>query len=64
MANDETITDKKVPLSVKLDADVFSVVSSFAVDEDRSLSNMTERLLKTHPRVQEVLEAETATAAN
>lgn len=64
MANAETTTENKVMIAARVDADIYAVIDRFRTEEDRNLSNMIERLLKTHPRVQEVLEAETATAAN
>jgi hypothetical protein len=53
----------KIQVGAKLDPELFGVLERFRTDEDRSMSNMIERLLKTHPRIQEVLEAEPATAA-
>lgn len=61
--NSETNDGKRVPLSIKVDPAVFGIVSGYAVEEDRSLSNMIERLLKTHPRIQPSIEAEAAEAA-
>lgn len=46
-----------------MDADLFSVISDLAVKEDRTVSNMVQRLLRQSPPVQEVLEAESATTA-
>jgi hypothetical protein len=63
METTEQITEK-VQIAARIDSAVFAVVDRFREEEDRNMSNMIERLLKTHPRVQEVLEAETATAAN
>ena len=63
MANEEqNNTTIKVPVSAKFDPDVFGAVSKLAVADDRSLSNMIERLLKESPRVQELLESATAAA--
>jgi hypothetical protein len=50
-------TATKIPYSGKLDPAVYAVIDRLRRDEDRPLSNMMERLLKTHPRVQEILEA-------
>jgi hypothetical protein len=47
----------KIPAGTNLDPALFAVVDRIRTEEDRSMSNMIERLLKTHPRVQELLEA-------
>lgn len=62
MENTEQATDK-VQIAARVDPALFAVIDRFRTDEDRNMSNMIERLLKTHPRIQEVLEAEPATAA-
>jgi hypothetical protein len=62
MADLEQNTNK-VQAGVKMDPELFAIVDQFRAEEDRSMSNMIERLLKTHPRIQEVLEAEPATVA-
>jgi hypothetical protein len=54
----------KVQIAAKIDPAVYALIEQFRNDEDRNLSNMIERLLKTHPRIQPVLEAEMATAGN
>ena len=52
----------RVPVGIRLDGDVHAAIENIRVLEDRpSVSNMVERLLKTHPRVKRALEAETAT---
>lgn len=51
----------KTAVSLSIDRDVLASVAKLAEEDDRSLSNMTERLLRTHPQVQE-LQAEAATA--
>lgn len=53
----------KVSLSMRMDPALFSAVSDLAVAEDRSLSNMIERLLKLTPQIQEIIGTEPATAA-
>jgi hypothetical protein len=63
MAENEPNTNK-IQAGVKMDPDLFAIVEQFRTEEDRSMSNMIERLLKTHPRIQEVLEAETVATAN
>ena len=51
----------KTAVSLSIDRDVLASVAKLAEEDDRSLSNITERLLRTHPQVQE-LQAEAATA--
>lgn len=53
----------RVPVGLKLDPALHAVIEQFRIQEDRPMANMVERLLKTHPRVQEILEAESATTA-
>jgi len=55
-------TTNKLPYGGKLDSDVYAAVDQLRVDEDRNFSNMIERLLKTHPRVQEILGTAEASA--
>jgi len=65
MADTEQNNPTKVPVGTNLDPEIFGAISKFAVDEDRSISNMVNVLLKNHPRVQDFLattEAEAATA--
>lgn len=62
METTETNTSK-VQITAKVDPALFAVIEQFRTEEDRNLSNMIERLLKTHPRVQEVLEGESAVSA-
>lgn len=50
---------EKIATSVRIEADLHAAIARLASDEDRpSQANMIERLLKTHPRVQAILEAE------
>lgn len=62
MENTEQNDNNKVQIGTKVAPDIFSIVKEIAVLEDRSISNTVERLLKTHPRIQPLLEAETAGA--
>lgn len=62
MENTEPNTNK-VAIGAKVDPAIFAALSHFAVEEDRTLSNTIERLLKTHPRIQPILEAESASVA-
>lgn len=55
-------TANKIQVAAKIDPALYAVIEQFRTEEDRNLSNMIERLLKTHPRIQEILETETATA--
>ena len=59
MADTEQNTSK-VQVGANIDPDIFEVIDRFRSEEDRSLSNMIERLLKTHPRVAAELGAEPA----
>lgn len=58
------ITKEKVATSIRLDADIYAAIATLATEDDRpSQANMIERLIKTHPRVQPLLETETAVAS-
>lgn len=57
--NENTI---RVQVGANLDPVVYDAVKGIAEDEDRSVSRTIERLLKTHPRVQPMLETEAAAA--
>ena len=46
-----------------MDSAVIAAVSQLADEEDRSFTNMAERLLKTHPSIQPIYEAATAEVA-
>lgn len=57
--------NNRIQYGGKLDPVVYAVVDRLREEEDRPFSNMIERLLKTHPRVQEMLgngQGETAAA--
>lgn len=49
---DQEQTIKKIQAGTNLDPAVFVAVERLRLEEDRPMSNMIERLLKTHPRVQ------------
>jgi hypothetical protein len=53
----------KVPMGTRVDPNIAAAIEQIVAEEERTVSNTIERLLKTHPRVQEVLEAESATTA-
>lgn len=55
-------TINKIQVAAKIDAALYAVIDRFRVEEDRNLSNMIERLLKTHPRIQQILETEASFA--
>lgn len=63
MENTEQTSNNKMQAGVKLDPELYTIVDRFRADEDRSMSNMIERLLKTHPRVQKALSSEPKSAA-
>lgn len=59
----ETETNNiKIQVGAKLDPALVAIIEDFRLEEDRSFSNMVGLLLKTHPRIQPILEAEPATA--
>lgn len=55
METTEQTTDK-VQIAARIDSSLFGVIDQFRVEEDRNMSNMIAILLKTHPRVQVILE--------
>ncbi len=59
MENTETNTNK-VQIAAKVDPELFEIVSRLAAEDERSMSNMIERLLKRSPQVQEIMETATA----
>lgn len=63
MDNTETNNTTKIAVGANLDPAVFAVVDQFRAEEDRSMSNMIERLLKSHPRVKPMLEPNTEAVA-
>lgn len=67
MANTDQVaeqnSDNKVQIAARVDGDVAAAIDHFKHEEGRTTSNMIERLLKTHPRVKKLIEAETAGVA-
>ncbi len=61
---DTTTQNDKVTFSVRFDADLFGAISDIAVKEDRSVANTISWLLKQTPQIQQILEAEPATAGS
>lgn len=59
MEINEPETKKQQALTM-LEPELFAAVESIRVEEDRPMSQMINRLLKTHPRIQPILEAQTA----
>lgn len=51
---------EKTQVSLRMDSAVIAAVSQLADEEDRSFTNMAERLLKTHPSIQPIYDAATA----
>jgi len=64
MANNEPNNEQtnKIPFGGKMDPALYAVIDQFRVEEDRNFTNMVERLLKTHPRIQPLLDGETVAA--
>jgi hypothetical protein len=54
---------KKLQALTMLDPELFAIVERFKNEEDRSMSNMISNLLKTHPRIQPILEGQSAEVA-
>lgn len=52
----------RVQVGANLDPTIFREVSRIAIEEDRSVSNTINQLLKTHPRIAAEIGAETAEA--
>lgn len=64
MANDKTNNEnEKLPMQTRVDPSLYNVILNFADTEERSLSNTIERLLRTHPRIQPILEEAAAAGA-
>ncbi len=64
MANTDSNEDNRnrIQTGMRLDPAIYEVVERLAREEERSISNMIERLLKQSPQVKEILES-TAIAA-
>jgi hypothetical protein len=57
------IPGQKIAVGFTCSQRLFVVLAKMAKDEDRSLSQLVERLLRTHPRVQAILAKEPNAAA-
>jgi hypothetical protein len=55
--------DTKVQLATRVDPNVSAAIEKIVAEEERTVSNTIERLLKTHPRVQEIIEANSVKAS-
>lgn len=55
----ETTATKTVQFGMRMEPVLFGAVSDLAVQEDRSIANMIERILKSSPQIQERLEKDT-----
>lgn len=62
METTEQETKKQQALTM-LEPEVFAIVDRMRADEDRSMSNMIAVLIKSHPRVQPILEGRSAEVA-
>lgn len=60
---DSETNQKILQANVRFDPELFAIVDRFRTEEDRSMSNMIAVLLKTHPRIQPLLEAAVAEVA-
>lgn len=59
--NENNVENEITKVGIRLEADVHAAVEQVRSEDDRpSTANTVERLLKTHPRVKKILEAETA----
>jgi len=63
MESTEPENNKTLQAGTRLDPRIYAIVDRFRTEEDRSMSNMIAILIKTHPRVEEILEAEMPVAA-
>ena len=53
-------SNERIATSIRLEADIYAAIAKLASEDDRpSQANMIERLLKTHPRMISMLEADT-----
>jgi len=63
MANTEQINEQsstKVQLATRVEQNIADAIETIRTEEDRNTSSTIERLLKTHPRIQPMLEADAA----
>jgi hypothetical protein len=63
MANDNDTETGKTQTSLRIDTNVLNAVVLLAGEEERSMANMIAVLLKTHPRIQPILEGQSAEVA-
>jgi len=64
MTNTETNTEQntKTQIGARIDPNVAAVIEQIATEEERTTSSVVDRLLKSHPRVAEILDAQPAAA--
>lgn len=62
MENTEQTNNIRVQLQAKVEPSILAAVERLAQEDDRSLSNMVERLLKQSPQVKEILDSEPVAA--
>lgn len=55
-----TEQNTKAQLAARVDQQIYNAVERIASDDERTISNTVERLLKTSPQVQEMMEREAA----
>lgn len=64
MAETEQNNTNKVQIAARIDLEIFNILEGICVDEERPLSRVIERLLKTHPKIEPLLiKGESAEAA-
>jgi hypothetical protein len=62
MENTDT-HNNKVPVAAKVDPAVLDTIVALATDDERTISNTIERLLKSHPKIRRRMSQEEAHAA-
>lgn len=57
MKNSKTDKEKnKVGISVRVERPLYNLINELAKEDDRSMASVTERLVRSHPRIQKRLE--------
>ncbi len=59
---DNNNENTKVSVGLRLDGELYGAILTVANMEDRSVANTITRMLKQTPQIQDILEAEPATA--
>lgn len=60
--NNENNETGKVSVHIRMEPELHAVITDIATQEDRPVSSMIQRLLKTDPRIAPALETQTAGA--